>query len=150
MESWIKETLDQKLMDSLGDENYSFYKMNLEYHYWAWKYHRNSDAGSLRILRKMLYNSGSVAVLEEPAWVIDRSLDDYRRALGSDFADSLSQIDLKKAFSGRQNIFEPEGYQLVQSSAINTWQACFAFKLHQTNGVTAFECIADFRFADAS
>src|SRR5438552_2653517 len=98
-------SLDELLIERLGEETYAFYRRTLDNHYWQWKYHRVCDQGSLQDLRLILYESGAATLLPHAAWRIDRSAEEYSNHLGLSQKGEIGYY--QELFSGLENPLEP-------------------------------------------
>src|ERR1700678_3608714 len=77
-----------------GEDVVVTYQESLRVHYWLWKWLRKSDAKSLGDLRRTLYEYGLVEPSPDAAWIVNRGLSDYSRALG-DFTGDVDRLVMK-------------------------------------------------------
>ena len=82
------------LAEVAGEDVVVTYQESLRVHYWLWKWLRKSDARSLGDLRRTLYKYGLVEPSPDAAWIVNRGLSDYSRALG-DFTGDVDRLVMK-------------------------------------------------------
>ena len=98
-------TIDDVLYNKIGKKNLEIYLNALDYHYYMWKYHRHCDFGTLKFLRQILYKNKISILLKDPAWRIDRSLNEYNKVLDINIENHIANAI--NDFSGTKNIFKP-------------------------------------------